>query len=120
MCMRTGRENILAGKSQVVVLTADADFESQARQTFGASDQIALRVVSGTLSAIDADFEVAGATVVVVDLNANQHDEMAAPERLMARIGSWPPVVVITQAFAESVARTLLQMRVADFLIKPV
>jgi len=31
-----------------------------------------------------------------------------------------PPVVVVTQAFDETVARTLLQMRVADFLVKPV
>jgi pilus assembly protein CpaE len=36
------------------------------------------------------------------------------------RIGAWPPIVVLTQAFDESVARTLLQMRVADFLVKPV
>jgi pilus assembly protein CpaE len=40
---------------------------------------------------------------------------MQALERLMARIGAWPPVVVVTQAFDENVARTLLQMRVADF-----
>src|ERR1700680_828529 len=38
----------------------------------------------------------------------------------MLRIPSWPPVVVVTQAFDASVARTLLQMRVADFLVKPV
>jgi len=106
--------------TEVIVLTADAAFETQARQTFGASDQIALRVVAGTLSALEADFEVAGATVAVVDLNASQQDEMAALERLMARVGTRPPVVVITQAFDEGVARTLLQMRVADFLIKPV
>jgi len=45
---------------------------------------------------------------------------MQALERLMMRIGAWPPIVVLTQAFDESVARTLLQMRVADFLVKPV
>jgi pilus assembly protein CpaE len=46
--------------------------------------------------------------------------EMQALERLMARIGSWPPVIVITQSFDETVARTLLQMRIADFMVKPV
>ncbi|MCZ7642863.1 MAG: hypothetical protein M5U33_09295 [Pseudorhodoplanes sp.] len=45
---------------------------------------------------------------------------MAAMQRLMARTGGWPPVVVITQTFDAEVARTLLQMRVADFLVKPV
>ena len=33
---------------------------------------------------------------------------------------AWPPVVVVTQAFDENVARALVQMRVADFLVKPV
>src|SRR5882724_8372742 len=38
----------------------------------------------------------------------------------MMRVGSRPPVVVVTQAVDANVARTLLQMRVADFLVKPV
>ena len=38
----------------------------------------------------------------------------------MTRTGGWPPVVVVTQSFDADVARTLLQMRVADFLVKPV
>jgi pilus assembly protein CpaE len=38
----------------------------------------------------------------------------------MPVIGTWPPVVVVTQSFDAEVARTLLQMRVADFLVKPV
>src|SRR6516165_4546583 len=39
---------------------------------------------------------------------------------MMARLGNWPPVVAITQTFEEGVARRLMQMRVADFLVKPV
>ncbi len=45
---------------------------------------------------------------------------MAAMARLMTRTGGWPPVVVVTQAFDAEVARTLIQMRVSDFLVKPV
>ena len=58
--------------------------------------------------------------MVVVDFDASQADEMAAMSGLMARIGNWPPVIAITQSFDEAVARTLLQMRIADFLVKPV
>jgi pilus assembly protein CpaE len=118
--MPISRPSSPAGATQVFVLTADNDLEAQVRQTFGASDQIALRVVSGALSAIAGEFDVTGATVAVVDLDAARAEEMQALDRLMVRIGAWPPVVVITQTFDESVARTLLQMRVADFLIKPV
>ncbi len=118
--MKIGGANSPMNKTEVVVLTADLDFASQARETFGASDQITLRLVSGALSLLEGSFETAGATVVVVDLDTSRPEEMQALDRLMTRIGSWPPVVVITQAFDESVARTLLQMRVADFLVKPV
>lgn len=118
--MRIGRSNSAASKTQVVVLTVDAGFEEQARATFGASDQVALHLVPGTLSAVEGRFDLVGATVAVVDLDAGKPEEMQALERLMTRIGPWPPVVVVTQVFDESVARTLLQMRVADFMVKPV
>jgi pilus assembly protein CpaE len=118
--MRIGRSSSPASKTQVVVLTADQAFEEQTRATFGASEQIMLRVVSGTLSDIDGDLDVEGATVVVIDLDAGEQSQMQALDRLMLRVASWPPVVVVTQAFDESVARTLLQMRVADFLVKPI
>ena len=118
--MKIGRSNSAAGKTHVVVLAADSGFEEQARATFGASYQIALRLLSGTLAASDGVLDLEGATVAVIDLDAARPDEMQALERLMTRIGSWPPVVVVTQAFDESVARTLLQMRVADFMVKPV
>jgi len=118
--MRIGRSNSAAGKTQVVVLTADSAFEEQARQTFGASDQIALRMMSGALAAVGGQLDLEGATVAVIDLDAGRAGEMAALEQLMARVGAWPPAVVVTQSFDETVARTLLQMRVADFLVKPV
>jgi pilus assembly protein CpaE len=118
--MRLGRSSNAANKTQVVVLTADAEFEAQAQQTFGASDQIMLRMVSGSLATIEGELDLTGATVAVIDLDAGRADEMAALEHLMARVSAWPPVVVVTQTFDETVARTLLQMRVADFLVKPV
>src|SRR6478672_706225 len=118
--MRIGRHNTVAGRTQVVVLTADSVFDEQMRATFGASEQIALSVVSGSLDEVEAKFDVQDATVAVIDLDAARAGEMQALERLMGRIGAWPPVVVVTQAFDENVARALVQMRVADFLVKPV
>ena len=118
--MRIGRKNSAAVNTQVAVLTADRAFEAQVRETFAAGAQITLRVASGTLAELDADFSPEGATVAVIDLNALDPAEMRALDRLMTRIGSRPPVVVVTPGFDENVARTLLQMRVADFLVKPV
>jgi pilus assembly protein CpaE len=103
----------------VVLVTADAGFEASVRATFGAGAQNGLDVIRQRLSECD-QVAAENATVVVVDIDACDEAEMAALERLVARLGNWPPVVAITQAFDEAVARRLMQMRVADFLVKPV
>ncbi len=119
--MRLGRNpSPESNRTHVVVLTADAEFDRSARATFGSSSAIELTVVPGRIAEHGDTLDVTDATVVVVDLDAGRDDEMAALQRLMARVRAWPPVVAVTQSFDENVARTLLQMRVADFLVKPV
>ncbi len=117
--MRIGRSISQGIQARVVVLTADDGFAEEVRATFSASAQIALDVVAGRLSAREV-IDVEGATVVVADLDAADEAEMQALDRLITRIGNWPPVVAITQSFDAAVARRLMQMRVADFLVKPV
>jgi pilus assembly protein CpaE len=117
--MRIGR-NTGTNRTRVAVFTADADFDRLVRATFSASSAIELSVASGHLAEQGDTLEVSDATVVVVDLDAGRPEEMGALTRLMARIGNWPPVIAVTQTFDENVARVLLQMRIADFLVKPV
>jgi pilus assembly protein CpaE len=104
----------------VVVLSADQGFLGELTAPFGANAQMALTPIPGSLSELEAQLDLAEANVAVIDLDAAQPGEMQALERLMARVGPWPPMVVITQAFDANVARALVQMRVADFLVKPV
>jgi pilus assembly protein CpaE len=117
--MRLGHD-ASSNRTRVVVLTADVAFDTLVRTTFGASSAIDLTVVSGNIASEGDALAVADATVVVVDFDSGSADEMAALARLMARVGAWPPVIGVTQSFDTELARTLMQMRVADFLVKPV
>ncbi|MET0866841.1 MAG: response regulator receiver protein, partial [Pseudorhodoplanes sp.] len=114
------RPAAMTGKTRVVVLTADVHFEQMVRHTFSVSPQVELNLHLATVAGAGDRIDVEGATVIVIDLDAARDDEMQALERLTLRTGGWPPVVVVTQDFDAHVARTLLQMRVADFLVKPV
>ncbi|HEY1312175.1 MAG TPA: response regulator receiver protein [Pseudolabrys sp.] len=119
--MRLGRNSSPdSSRTRVVVLTADAEFDRSVRATFGASKAIDLVMVPGRIAGQGETLDVEGATVVVVDLDAGRAEEMQALAKLMARVRAWPPVIAVTQSFDENVARTLLQMRIADFLVKPV
>jgi pilus assembly protein CpaE len=109
-----------ANRTGVVVLTTDPAFDQLVRTTFRASAQIDLEVTAATVADAGDAFDAQGATVVIVDIDATDERQMQALESLIARIGAWPPVVVVTQSFDAEVARRLLQMRVGDFLVKPV
>lgn len=108
-----------SSKTRVVILTADPEFDRATRAIFGVSSAIDLVIEKGSVAEHADVVKFDGASVVLVDLDAGNDAEMAAMARLMARLGDWPPVIVATQAFGEDVARILLRMRIADFLIKP-
>src|SRR5271168_1478635 len=123
--MRIGRaitpDAVVPGpKARVVVLTADPEFEDSARSTFGAGAQIGLDVIAGRLAECGDDIGVDQSTVIVADIDVAQESELQALERLVARLGNWPPLVAVTPTFDAAVARRLMQMRIADFLVKPV
>ena len=73
--------NSAAGKTHVVRVTPNCRLRGAgARETFGASDQIALRLVSGSLAAADGVLDLEGATVAVIDLDAGKPDDAASKQ----------------------------------------
>jgi len=105
---------------RVAALTADATFEKLLQSTVGSNSQIDLVVHSGTIAKLEASLDLRNATVVLVDLDANRHEEVLALHKLAARLAGSPPILVVAEGFNEAVARQMLQLRIADFLVKPV
>ncbi len=64
--------------------------------------------------------ELQEAAVVVVDLDSKRRESLVALQGLMARTAGAIPVIVLTDSFDDALARWFLQIRVADFLRKPV
>jgi pilus assembly protein CpaE len=108
-----------SGRMAIAVLTGDPEFEQSVRSVFGGNAQIDLTLVSGSLAGHEDSLDFSGARVIVLDIDASKDAEVNALQRLMVRAGGWPPVIVVTQKFDQDVARALVQMRVADFLVKP-
>jgi len=118
--MLDDRSTPAASSVRVIAMTADPAFEQSVRATFGSAARVELTVIQGAVIDQEPGFDPGDASVVIVDLNAASAEEIAALQRLMGRIGRWPPVIVVTEAFNAELARWLVQMRVADFLVKPV
>lgn len=106
------------GATHVVTISSDAEFRRMVENTFSSQLQISLEMLEADLTRIE-DAPLDDAAVIVVDLDASNEAQVAALSRITARPGG-APTVVVTQFFDENVARRLLQIRVADFLVKPV
>jgi pilus assembly protein CpaE len=116
--MRMGRSQPVP-RTRVLLLTADKAFEQAVRAAFGSNQALDLQILPRAVSAVDGGVNIDGASVVLVDLEL-QDSEVQALERLVTRLGNRVPVVVVAQTFDGALARRLLQMRVADMLVKPV
>src|SRR5215210_5050364 len=117
MFARTNPEPV---KTRVVAQCRDADFERLVRGTFGMDAKVDLSLVTGAFATEARKLDVSGATVVIVDIDPGSSADFTALNALAQRLGGAPPVIVAIPAFDVSVARQLLQMRVADFVVKPV
>jgi pilus assembly protein CpaE len=117
--MTTGRAPDPAAQAKMIVVTADAIFEDLVRGTFGAT-RIGLDLVPARLADCAEVLSLDGAAVVIADIDGGEETELHALESLAKRIGHGPPIVVIMQSFDANIVRRLVQMRIADFLVKPV
>ena len=104
----------------MVVVTADAAFEEIGPRDFRRQRANRVSTSSEERFRVRITSTSTAPAVIVADLDPGDELELQALERFMVRIGSWPPVVAVTRSFEGSVARRLMQMRVADFLVKPV
>src|SRR3989304_6753007 len=108
--MRNNRSTGQAGTTRVVVVTADAEFERAARETFPPPAEIELTVLSGPLAANEERVDPE-ATVAVVDLDTTSLQDLAALQRLTARLSGRPPGVAGIPSFDQETGRPVLQTR---------
>jgi pilus assembly protein CpaE len=104
----------------IAALTPDKEFGNLLKTTFGSAAQIDLELVSGTLHDQAEQVDFSNASIVIIDLDDARESDVVALQRLMLRANNWPPVIAVSRGFDATVARALVQSRIADFLVKPV
>jgi pilus assembly protein CpaE len=120
--MSNGRSVSVERKSRFVVVSTDAEFVQTARSAFNSNAIGGFSILECGLNSGSVEREICAAAVAIVDLGAPEQNEQHIPElqHLLSRIGRDLPVIVVVDALSEVVARILVQMRVADILVKPV
>jgi pilus assembly protein CpaE len=107
-------------KARIVLIGPDAAFLNAVAATLGPSKTIGVTTIPESIEQAAKRAELDAATIVVVDLDARRRESLSAVKAVTTRLLGRAPVIVVAEALDDALLRWFLQVRVADFLRKPV
>ena len=78
-----------------------------------------LCVHGATIDELSGTQWVGGSAIVLIDIETSRREQISALQRLCLSADAQVPIIVLTDVFDANLARLLLQLRVRDFLTKP-
>ena len=105
---------------KILLVSTDRAFVQDTRTAFTASEVIELLTVEKSINELRGEILEADFGTVIVDMDAAKLEEIESLQRVMRRLEGRIPVVVVTQEFNAAAVRILVQLKVADFLVKPI
>ncbi|RUV77333.1 response regulator, partial [Mesorhizobium sp. M5C.F.Ca.IN.020.14.1.1] len=103
----------------IVLVSTDKSFVQKTRTAFASSEAVALVTVEKNVTELRGEIQEADCSAVIVDMDAAKLNEIEALQRITRRLERRAAIIVVTQEFNASAARILVQLQVADFLVKP-
>jgi pilus assembly protein CpaE len=111
--------NSTGGPVEIAVITTDQAQGQAIRAAASGDAKFSCSIIADhvrNVGALDSDRYAAA----IVNLDARNHADLVSLQGFMGRVAGRVPVIVVTETFDDAVARWFLQIRVADFLRKPV
>jgi pilus assembly protein CpaE len=105
---------------QIVLVSEDQHLLKETKAAFAATEGVKLSTVEKSINDLHGELQQAEAAVAIVDMDPAALDQVEALQRIMRRLEGGMPVIVIAQQFTPAAARILVQLQVADFIVKPV
>ncbi|MEL6919572.1 MAG: response regulator receiver protein [Pseudomonadota bacterium] len=107
-------------RNSIVLISPDREFSTTAQTAFSTSKAIEFVHIDTAVNEVSGNVISDATGVVVVDLDDATLESLEALQRLKRRAGDIVPIVTVVRACEPSVMRILVQMQIADFLLKPV
>ncbi len=113
-------EVVSGGRCRVVLVSPDKIFARETRSAFTASSEVELATVDLPVGELRGEALGGDPAAIIVDMDAAKLEEIEALQRLTRRLEGRAPIIVVTSEYNAAAVRILVQLKVADFLVKPV
>jgi pilus assembly protein CpaE len=105
---------------KIVFISPDAQLGESMRATLASARRVELSVVDVDVESAAEQVKPLEGDVLVIDVDANRRAQLVALQKIMTSLGGRTPVIVLTDGFDDAVGRWFLQIRITDFMKKPV
>jgi pilus assembly protein CpaE len=110
-----------AAKTQhIVLVSTDKVLAQEIKTAFSAFETTELVTIAKPVAELGNELHGVEHGVAIIDLDTGKLDELESLQRVMRRLEGGMPVIVVGQEFDSATARVMMQLRVSDFLVKPI
>src|SRR5215210_2761227 len=106
--------------STILLIGPDAGFLNAVAGAAGGIHAASVTIVPESVEQACKRAEIETAAAVVVDIDPKRRESLIALQGIVMRTFGRAPVIVLADAFDDAIVRWFLQIRVSDFLRKPV
>jgi pilus assembly protein CpaE len=106
--------------NKIVLVSTDKQFVATTQTAFSVSDAIKLITIEKAVTELQGEIGDAEAGAVIIDLDEADLERLEALQRVTRRLTDRVPVIVVARGCDASMVRIIVQLHVADFLVKPV
>jgi len=101
------------------MVSDDIAFVAMAKGAIGAGKGIDLAVMQKNIKEVGAEIRETAFDALILDIDARKVADYEQIQKIKRMVGAGCAVIVITSNFSPAAARILIQLKVADFLVKP-
>jgi pilus assembly protein CpaE len=106
-------------KRKLGMVSDDAAFIAMAKGAISPGDGQDFTVFQKNIKEIGAEVRESSFDALILDMDASSVEDFEQLQKLKRMVGPACAVIVVTSNFSPAAARILIQLKVADFLVKP-
>ena len=114
------QENGTNHGNRLVLVTQDSELVNLAKGAIPNSENQTMQIIEKPISELVNGMREIDATALIVDIDTTKVEDFENLQKIKRMASNNMAIIVISQNFSPAAARILIQLKVADFLVKPV
>ena len=103
----------------IILVSTDPDLVKMAKGAISSSDEQSFKVIEKKIGALAGEVREYDCDALILDMDASSVADFEQLQKIRRMVGAHMGIIVISNNFSAAADRILIQLKVSDFLVKP-